>query len=212
VIGEAAFITIRPYIERVLAGECVEHESEVSLRNGAVKAIYRAVYVPVRDPGGSIIGWIARLADITDRKQAEQKLAERNTQLSLAGKAGLVGTYAYDADTEIMRISEGYAAIHGFPDGTAEIARSKCLASVHSEDIERVQQARDEAFCKGSREYSVEYRIIRPGGEVRWVETRCFISYESEGRPQRVIGVSIDISERRQRNNNEHCTPNSTIV
>jgi PAS domain S-box-containing protein len=127
-----------------------------------------------------------------------QALAERNAQLSLAGKAGLVGTYAYDVDTEIMQISEGYVAIHGFPEGTAEIARSKCLASVHSEDIERVRQRRDEAFNKGSPEYSVEYRIIRPNGEIRWVETRCFISYESKGGPQRVIGVSIDITERKR--------------
>jgi PAS domain S-box-containing protein len=136
--------------------------------------------------------------DVSERELAEQILAERNAQLSLAGKAGLVGAYAYDADTEIMQISEGYAAIHGFPEGTAEIARSKCLAGVHSEDIERVQQCRDDAFCKGSPEYSAEYRIIRPGGQIRWVETRCFISYESEGRPHRVIGVSIDITERKR--------------
>ena len=50
------------------------------------------------------------------------------TQLTLAAKSGLVGTYAYDADTEIMQISAGYAAIHGFPEGTTEIARSECLA------------------------------------------------------------------------------------
>ena len=97
-----------------------------------------------------------------------------------------------------MQISEGYVAIHGFPEGTATIARSTCLAGVHSGDIERVQQRRDEAFCKGSREYSIEYRIIRPGGEVRWVETRCFISYCNEGRPRRVIGVSIDVTERKR--------------
>ena len=47
-------------------------------------------------------------------------------------------------------------------------------------------------------EYSVEYRIIRAGGEVRWVETRCFISYNGAGRPHRVVGVSIDITERKR--------------
>src|SRR5262249_41971470 len=132
-----------------------------------------------------------------ERRRAEETLLERNLQLELAGKAGLVGCFAYDLRTEIMQISQGYVAIHAFPEGTAEIARSKCLAGVHPDDIGRVEQCRSEALREGRREYSVEYRIIRPGGEVRWVETRCFISYSSEGCAHRVIGVSIDITGRK---------------
>ena len=129
--------------------------------------------------------------DISERKQAELALAERNMQLALAAKAGLVGSYAYDADTEIMQISEGYAAIHGFPEGTTEIARSECLAGVHPDDIGRVEQSRSEAFRERRREYNVEYRIIRPGGELRWVETRCFISFSGEGHPHRVSASAL---------------------
>jgi PAS domain S-box-containing protein len=117
---------------------------------------------------------------------------------SLAARAGLVGTYAYNVDTEIMQISDGYATIHGFPEGTTEIARSECLAGVHPDEIGRVEQFRDEAFRARRREYSAEYRIIRAGGEVRWVEMRCFIAYDGAGRPHRVIGVSIDITERKR--------------
>ena len=53
--------------------------------------------------------------DITQRKKAELVLEERNVQLALAAKTGLVGSFAYDTHTEIMQISEGYVAIHGFP-------------------------------------------------------------------------------------------------
>ena len=66
--------------------------------------------------------------DVTERKNAELTLADRNMQLAIAGKIALVGTFAYDVDTEKMRISAGYAAIHGFPDGTTEIARSAMAA------------------------------------------------------------------------------------
>ena len=149
------------------------------------------------DIHGTPVGLFGVTRDITQRKQAEQALTERNIQLALAAKAGLVGSYAYDTDTEIMRISAGYAAIHGFPEGTVEIARSECLASVHPEDIGRVGLVRKEAFRKREREYSVEYRIIR-AGEFRWVETRCFISYQSDGHPTQVVGVSIDITERKR--------------
>ena len=136
--------------------------------------------------------------DITQRREAELALGERTMQLALAGKAALVGSYAYDTDTEIMQISEGYAALHGFSEGATEIGRSECLASVHPDDTGRVEQIRSEAFQACRREYSVEYRITRAAGEVRWVETRCFVTYNGGGHPHRVVGVSIDITERKR--------------
>jgi PAS domain S-box-containing protein len=153
---------------------------------------------PLRDETGMIVGVVTMKVDISKRRKMELALAERNIQLSLAGKAALVGSYSYDANTGMMQISEGYAAIHGFPEGTTEIARSECLAGVHPDDMGRVEQARSEAFREFRREYSAEYRIIRPDGEMRWVETRCFVTYDGEGCPQRVVGVSIDISERKR--------------
>jgi PAS domain S-box-containing protein len=152
----------------------------------------------VYDSKGQIVGLRGTVQDITERKKTELTLSERNVQLDLAGKAALVGSYAYDADTEFMQISEGYAAIHGFPEGTTELARSECLAGVHLDDLGRVEQRRSEAFQASRREYGVEYRIFRPGGEMRWVETRCFITYDSDGCPHRVVGVSIDITERKR--------------
>ncbi|MFZ0851655.1 MAG: PAS domain S-box protein [Hyphomicrobiaceae bacterium] len=166
------------------------------LRHGQVRWIESRILLSY-DEAGKPARRIGAEIDVTERKQAEQTLAERNIQLALAAKAGLVGSYAYDADTETMQISEGYAAIHGFAEGTTEIARSECLAGVHPHDIGRVEQFRSEAFRERRREYNVEYRIIRPSGELRWVETRCFISFSSSGHPQRVVGVSIDITERK---------------
>jgi len=166
-------------------------------RHGEVRWIESRVLISYNELGRPVRRIGANI-DVTERKRAEQALAERNIQLTLAAKAGLVGTYAYDADTEIMQISAGYAAIHGFPEGTTELARSECLAGVHPDDIGRVEQFRSEAFRERRREYNVEYRIIRPDGELRWVETRCFISFSSGGHPQRVVGVSIDITERKQ--------------
>jgi PAS domain S-box-containing protein len=150
------------------------------------------------DGSGALLRIKGLTRDVTERRTAELALSERTMQLALAGKAALVGSYAYNADTEIMQISAGYAAIHGLPEGTTELARSECLARVHPDDVRRIEQFRSEAFRDRRREYSVEYRIIRPGGELRWVETRCFISFSGERLPHRVVGVSIDITERKR--------------
>jgi len=71
------------------------------------------------------------------------------------------------------------------------------LASVHPGDVERLDALRNQAFQERWVDISTEYRIVRHG-EIRWIETRSFISYDSDGRPQRVIGVNIDITQRKQ--------------
>ena len=150
------------------------------------------------DATGTLLRIKGLTRDITERRNVELALGERTVQLALAGKAALVGSYAYDTDTEIMQISEGYAALHGFPESTTEIGRGECLASVHPDDLERVERFRSAAFRACLHEYSVEYRILRGGGEVRWIETRCFVTYNGDGQPHRVVGVSIDITERKR--------------
>ena len=131
-------------------------------------------------------------------KKAELALAERTLQLALAGKAARVGSYAYDVDTERMQIDEGYAALHGLPEGTVETTRSEWRARTHPHDLARVEDIREQAFRQRLGEYGVEYRIVRSGGAVRWIETRSFITYTSDGRPQRVAGVNIDITGRKR--------------
>ena len=140
-----------------------------------------------------------RLArDITDRKNAESALAERTMQLAIAGKAALVGSFTYDVDTERLQITPGYAAIHGFPDGTTEIARSEWQAGVHPEDRVRWGALRSRAHRERWQEYSGEYRIVRSGNEVRWIEARVLVSYASDGRPQRAVGIDIDVTARKR--------------
>jgi PAS domain S-box-containing protein len=172
-------------------------EYRIVLSNGEIRWIERRGAISYGENGRPerVVGVNI---DVTERKRAEQALVERNILLALAGTAAHVGTFAYDTDTEFMQISEDYAAIHGVPGGTAKLARSECLAGVHPEDLERIELARSEAFQERRNEYSAQYRIIRPGGEVRWIEIRCFIAYDDNGHPRRVVGVSIDVTDRKQ--------------
>jgi PAS domain S-box-containing protein len=207
VMGEAAIATILPYMERVLTGERVEYETVIPYRKGVPNAFFRVVNVPDRDPKGSVIGWIACVADITASRRAELALAERNAQLALAernaqlalvGRAALVGCYAFDVNKGEMQISEGYAVIHGLPERTTETTRREWRDRLHPEDIGRLDELRSQTFSDRRGEYNVEYRIVLPNRGVRWIESRSFISYDGDGNAQRVVGVDIDVTERRR--------------
>jgi PAS domain S-box-containing protein len=152
----------------------------------------------VRDAHGALMQLFGVTRDITLSKRGEQALAERTMQLELAGKVALVGSFAYGVDTETMQISEGNAAVYGFPEGTTEIARSQWLARIHQDDVDKVDAARSQAFRQRRREYGLEYRIVRRNGEVRWIEARSFIWYRSDGQPERMVGVNIDVTERKR--------------
>src|SRR5262249_54990178 len=188
--------------------------AEARLTRGNWKAEYRVVPPPdhphageirwvavdgsiVRDAHGAPMQLLGVTRDITLSKRGEQALAERELQLALAGRAALVGTYAYDTDSEILQVSEGYAAIHGYPEGTTRMARSQWLAGVHPDDVEWLERRRSQVFRERQTDYVVEFRIPYAGG-VRWIEARSFVSYDSDGHPQRMVGVNIDITDRKQ--------------
>ena len=90
---------------------------------------------PLTDEQGEVVGVVSMKIDITERKQAEAALAERNAQLALASKAALVGSYTYDCLTEITMLSPGCAAIYGLPEGAIELSRDESRARVHPDDL-----------------------------------------------------------------------------
>jgi PAS domain S-box-containing protein len=187
-------------LDTVTRGAITNGERECILefrifRHGQVRWIESRIRISYSE-AGKPVRTIGAEIDVTERKLAELALAERNMQFALAAKAALVGSYAYDVDTDTMQVDEGYAALHKLP-GTST-TRSEWKTRAHPEDLDRLETVRSEAFRERRSEYGIEYRIVRSGGEVRWIESRSFMSYNSDGRPQRVVGVNIDITERKR--------------
>lgn len=182
---------------------------------GVCSAEYRVVHPPghvhagevhwvafegsiVRSTQGAPVRLLGVTRDITQRRQAEQALAERNTQLALAGKIALVGSFAFDIVSGRMQVSQGYAAIHGLPEGTIETARTDWQTRVHPDDLRRLDVHLEQAIADRRREHFCEYRIVRSGGDIRWIESRSLISYDRDGAAQRIVGANIDVTERKQ--------------
>lgn len=72
VLGAKGFETVRPYIDRVLAGERVEYEVELPLAAGP-RTIH-VVYTPDRDSAGQVIGFFGSIVDITERMRAQEQI------------------------------------------------------------------------------------------------------------------------------------------
>jgi len=153
---------------------------------------------PLTDENGAVVGVVSMKLDISERKRAEAALAESNAQLDLAHKAARVGSYAYDLAARSMRISRASAESYGLPDGTIEITGQQWCARVHRDDVERLRAEHILAFKQRRRELVNEFRFVRPGGEIRWIEARSLVAYDDAGRAERMMGVYIDVTERRK--------------
>lgn len=153
---------------------------------------------PLIDERGNVVGVVSMKIDITERKQAEAELAERTAQLDLAHKAARVGSYTYDLAAGIMRVSGASAQTYGLPHGILEITGQQWCARVHPDDVQRLRAEHIRAFKERRRELIKEFRFVRPGGEIRWLEARSLVVYDDAGRAMRMTGVCIDVTERRK--------------
>jgi PAS domain S-box-containing protein len=152
---------------------------------------------PLFDATGTLTGAINLLVDISGHKCAETHLAERNTQLDLAGKIARIGSFTYDHATKKLQLSPGCAAIYGLPEGTCEISREDWRALVHPDDLQRLDAVTRRALANCETELVLEFRILRHG-EVRWIESRVLNLYNEVGRAFRRIGAQVDVTDHKR--------------
>src|SRR5262245_17603874 len=195
VIGTEAFEVIRPYVERVLRGERVEYEREVPFAAGGSRFLH-VVYTPWIEGDGQVAGWVASVADITDLKQTTEALRESEERLRLAMSSGTIGVWDWDVINGSVTWSPELYEIFGVEAGTAPTYED-FSSRVHPDDLAAMESERDAAIRK-HKPFDVEFRIILPSGEIRWLSSRGKGHYDDNDRVVRVVGNNIDITERIQ--------------
>jgi PAS domain S-box-containing protein len=113
IIGERGLDVIRPYIEKVLAGEIVEYEERIVFQEIGPRFL-RTIYRPERNKSGTVVGWLASIADITDRKNAEQALQESERELVEFFNNATEAIHWMNPDGEIFRVNEAELRMMGY--------------------------------------------------------------------------------------------------
>jgi len=129
------------------------------------------------------------------RKRSERKLVEGEARLSLAAESAEAGIWELDCRSEIFWATDQARAIFGYaPDESIDMARFE--QSVLSEDLPVVRAALDESFAE-RKKFKVEYRISAGGDRNKWICSCGQPYYHSDGTPSRLLGISSDISDRK---------------
>ncbi|ELR96237.1 PAS domain S-box/diguanylate cyclase (GGDEF) domain-containing protein [Gloeocapsa sp. PCC 73106] len=137
---------------------------------------------------------IAVIVDITERKQLEKaKLADEKRFNSILASLK-DGVWSMDLkNQEILYVNQTLRKICGYHLGKLP----ENLENVYATDRPRVEKI-SENFLSEQTSKDLEYRIVRPDGEVRWIRDRAQFIYDSTGNPVRIDGIITDITERKQ--------------
>jgi PAS domain S-box-containing protein len=183
-------------LERLRAGEPAVHYEAVRHRKDGSLIEIAAVASPIRDTAGNLIGVSRICRDVTEGKRTVEALRESEEQLRLSAGAAELGVWRRDLATGRITWSSPLEGIFGLPPGAHPKNVEQLLALIHPDDRQKVFDGAARSI-EYNREFDVEYRSIRPNGEVRWLLSRGRPLY-SQGKAIALAGITIDTTNRRR--------------
>ena len=149
------------------------------------------------DAQGQVVRLFGTAADITDRKVAELALANSEEKRRLALELTNTGSWEFALPSGQARWSDSHYRLMGLVPQTVPASYETWRDRVHPEDLEFTEAAFQTAI-DGHTLLAVEYRVVHPDGQVRWVLTKGQAVYAEDGMPLSMVGVMMDISDRKQ--------------
>jgi diguanylate cyclase (GGDEF)-like protein/PAS domain S-box-containing protein len=164
---------------------------------------HKIIVIPVRRHE-EIVEWLGTALDIEDIVAARDTLEQTTDLLRLAQQAAGAGVWQWNLDEDVVRNSPESARMHGLPcePGSTDwidVSVADWAANMHPGDVAPVQAAREAALVSGTT-YSVEFRIRQTGqfDAYRWLKSfGRIVRDEATGRPVRIVGLNLDVTERR---------------
>jgi PAS domain S-box-containing protein len=151
---------------------------------------------PVRDLNGNIIAAVSTAREITAQREAAEVLRESEEKLRLAIEAAQLGTWDWRLEGDELGCSERCRKFFAFePDEI--ITYDRLIDRIHPDDRDRINYFLLEALLY-KLDYDVEMKVLWPDNTIHWVAMKGLAWYSATGQAIRMAGIALDISERKQ--------------
>ncbi|HKV07728.1 MAG TPA: PAS domain-containing protein, partial [Thermoanaerobaculia bacterium] len=183
-------------LARALQGETFRNEELLYERGDGTRSWLRVSAAPIYDASGHLLGGVVLFNDVEREKQAQESLLSYRARLNLAQKAARIGFFEWIIPADENIWSEELEALYGLPPGGFEGSFEGWRRRVHPEDLPKADE--DAARSLKTGELASEWRTVWPDGTVRWIEARGQVFFDAEGRPERMLGINLDVTESKQ--------------
>jgi PAS domain S-box-containing protein len=170
------------------------HSDPETVKRATAAGSLGYILKPVRE--GDLEVQLRAALYMSERKKTEQKLRKTEDLLLRAQRGAQAGVWEIDLRTERITWSEPYYDLVGI-DRSTDPSVATWLSCIHPEDRERVLASYSQSIKEKSNQ-NMEYRIIKPNGDVRWVQRQGQIELDEQGTARRINGITFDITERKQ--------------
>jgi PAS domain S-box-containing protein len=190
-------VLVKQTIERASqAGRDFDHEYRLVMPDSSIKYVHIVAHALSDESGG--IEFVGAVTDTTERKWAEEALRRSESYLAEAQRFTHTGSWAWRvAGRDALHLSEEWYRIYGFDPEEGMPAWEERLHRVHPEDRAKWQGAIDRAIGAKS-DYEVEFRILLPGGTVKYIHTVGHPVLNAYGDLMGFVGSATDITERKR--------------
>ncbi len=178
-------------------GEALEASYRLQHKSGEWRWVYARETVFKRDADGSVAQVLGIAEDITARKAAEEALQRANVLFEQAEAAAGGFVYEWDTRTNAVQRSPGVKAILGYESDEIDDTAKGWRSLIHPEDLAHLERIRTSVLATRDQVNS-EYRIRHKDGHYVWVWERGIIQRDEHGQAVRVVGSTVDITERKQ--------------
>ena len=136
-------------------------------------------------------------AVVEEHKAAEESVRESENRLRLAQQVARIGAFERNVVTGVVTWTPQMEALYGLPPGGFIHSRTAFENLIHLDDRAEVVKLVDEALKTG-QPTTGEWRVVWPDGTVHWIAGRWQTLMNDSGEPTRVVGVNMDITDRKQ--------------
>jgi two-component system sensor kinase len=154
----------------------------------------------IRDAENKIIYFNGFVMNITELKLTEKQMKLNQHRLELATESSQAGIWDLHLKKNILHFDERMFMIHAISPHTFDRTYEGWLKLIHPEDVNKLHQELHEAI-NGEKTYNGHYRIVRPDGEIRYIEAHSKITNDNRGKPIHLVMMNIDITDKLAREN-----------